>query len=718
MPDNNLAAPSTDLRAFLNILHRRLWIVAAFFVVLVTLVTVATVVQDPVYRATATLLIDKESARVLSFRDVVTLGAESHEYREYYETQLKILRSVSLAEKVVGMLGTPPEPSVPSSRQTHAAGFCPPGTQAAQGPRRVNASPPTPPEHADALLKRIMVDPERNSRLVRVSAESQSPERAAHIANTWVRAYVTENLARKIRAAEGASEWILVELDQLKERLEASERQLDVYKKKTGIISLERNQDIVVRRLAELNTALTDAETELFSAESLYRQVTALETDSTLAESLSLVRDNLLIQELKRDTARVRAEFNRTAAKLRPEHPEMVRLASQLEEMENVIQHEVSRIADSLRSEYKAAQDRVASLREALADQTRKVQELNEKSIEYRILSREAKTNNRLYNTLLTRLKEVKLSAGMHENNVSVLDSARPPDAPVRPKKMLNILLACMAGLTVGVGLAFVTEHLDTSIKTAEDVHALVDTPLLGNVPTIRLRGTAEKDQVALKERHSGAGEAYRNLRTNLRFLSPDRPLKTILVTSTSPQEGKTLTACNLGISLALAGNRTLLVDADLRRPSMHRTFNVDNSRSLTKFLVNGTLFDPLVQETGVENLSVVPSGKHPPNPAELLDSDRMREFLAEAATHFDYVLVDSPPLLGLSDSIILSSMVDGAIQVIRSGKTTSAACCQAHQMLYNAGANVLGTVLNDINVQKNGYYYYYSHKYYTSPEA
>ena len=702
------------LKNYLEIIRRRRWIVVAFFVILVTTVALGTLRQTPTYRATAVVLIEKESPQALSFKDVITLG-EQYDYKDYYETQLKIIKSRSIGEKVVAKLGLSEKVNTEDSSSALVSTVK--GWVGGPLNRQKGKRTSEPIDYVEKFLSTIGIEPIRNSRLVKIISEGPSPEEVARAVNTLAEVYVQENLTRKIRASQDASDWIYKELEVLKKKVEESERALEQYKKETAIISLEKSQDIVIQKLAELNTAFTEVQIETMRAEVLYEKVKQASSQGKLMETISEVAENRLIHDLKVEYAQLESSYNKLSNVYKPEHPEMIRLKFQMEQMKRSINTEIEKVMQTVVMEYEVAKSRQESLRKAMEEHKKKVQDLNEKAIQYRILSREAETNQKMYNTLLERLKEVKLSSGTKENNIMLLDRAEVPTLPFKPSLKVNLLVAVLVGMVAGTGLAFFTEYVDTAVKGPEEIKEEMQLPLLATIPNISGRKDIEKAKIALQKRRSNVSEAYRNLRTSLRFLSPDKVLKNILVTSAAPQEGKTLTLTNLGIALAQAGSKVLLVDGDLRRPALGKVFALDRSMGLTNFLVGESDSDlkSIIQTTEVDNLNVVTAGKLPPNPSELLDSQKMREFFECAGKLFDVVLYDSPPLAGMSDSIILANLMDGVIQVVRSGKTPKDLVLMGKEILTNANVQVIGVVLNDVNVYTGGYYYHYHyyHNYY-----
>ena len=711
----NFPEEGLHLKQYLEIIRRRVWIIITFFVVTVTVVVFGTFRQTPIYKATTTVLIDRESPRVLSFKDVAPLG-EERDYAQYYQTQLMIIKSRYIAEKAIEKLGLKNRYS-PLENDTYIDEASSSGLFSSIKKwvvqlleKEKEGSSAKPVEDSTKFLETLMAEPVRNSRLVAISVESYSPEEAAEVVNTVAEVYVEENLTRKIMASEGAITWINEELKRVKERVEESEKSLERYKKQTGILSLEKSHDIVVKKLTELNSAFTQVQLARIRTEEEYVKIEESAKKGIPLESISPIRDDELIQNLQSQYAKLKTEFNKLSETYKSEHPKMVQIRSQINQVEKDIDLETKKIIKNLKTKYERVKSEEKSLESILEKQKRDVQKLNDKAIQYNILSRESAASNKMYNILLEREKEIALSSTTKENNITILDVAKVPQNPIRPRKGMNLFLAVIVGLVLGTGLAFSVDYMDNTIRTAEDIKAAIKLPLLASIPNIRTKIITEKNKIVLKEKMSPASEAYRTLRTNLRFLSPDQPLKSILVTSSAPQEGKSITLCNLGITLAQTGNKVLLIDSDFRHLSLHKIFNLQKSLGLTAFLTKKAEIESIIQKTEIENLSIICGGKTPPNPSELLDSQKMKGFVEEAKSHFDIILYDSPPLVGISDAAILAGLVDGVIQIVRSGKTPRDLALLGKEILTNAGVKTIGIVLNDVNIHSGNYYYYYYH--------
>ncbi|MCX5641815.1 MAG: polysaccharide biosynthesis tyrosine autokinase, partial [Candidatus Omnitrophica bacterium] len=669
-----------QLTDYLHVIRRRKWILITFFAVTVGLVSLGSLRQTPIYRANASILIEKESPQTIKTQEVVTLGEEG-DYVKYYNTQIKILQSRYIAEKALARMGGP-EIIFPELVKKKEALTTPPvkapvadfqatDSQTADSPAVEKPATIDSSEYANRLVSLLTVELVRDSRLVKLSADHPDPTLSALIANTVARVFVEENLSRKLRATGEAQVWLLQQSQDAEGRLQASENVLENYRRSTGMVSLEQSQDIVVERLKELSTAYTVAQNERIQALSAYNQLKNLPRDDLNAlESLSAVVNNTLIQDLKRDYINLESQYQKLLDKYTPKHPEMVRLSAQINSLKGKIFSEIDKIAQKYRMDYEASLEKEKELKEQLTQQEKGALGLSGKAVNYNILKRTADTNRELYQMLLTRAKETGLTEEIKGNNISVLDQAQIPIKPIRPRTGLNILLAVMVGLVGGSGLAFFAEYMDKSIKTISEIKEELQIPLLGTVPNIKLRDNIQRDTVVLQKHiHHGGTESFRMLRTNLLLTSPDKPLKSILITSSGAGEGKTLVASNLGIIFSQTGSRVLIIDADFRKPQMHKIFNLYGKKGLSEHLVSDASLEEVIQTTQVENLFLVTCGKIPPNPAELLSSKKMLEFSRLIRDRFDYILYDSPPISSVADAIILSaSVVDGTVLVVRAG--------------------------------------------------
>ena len=724
------------LKDYLRIIKKRQWVIITFFVVVVVSVTISSFLQKPVYKATARMQIDRDTPNVLSFQEVLSLdGADI----DYYQTQYTILKSRTLAKKVLEELGLlqqalQAEPSSGFSIRGMISGTLTllglrePLSEEAQ--LRIREQ-----QTIDRFINQtIRIEPIKGSRLVDVSAFSTDPSLAAKIANTLVATYIRQNLETKLLASQDAVGWLEGQLEDAQAKVADSEASLLAYKEEHGIISFEDRQNIVMQKLSELNTAVNNARIKRIAVEMQYKQVqdylVTAETDSAAAameklESLSQVINNPLIQKLKVELSSLESELSELLKKFRSKHPNVIAIKSQIASVRERINGEVKQIITSFRNDYELALAQEQEMMAALEEQKREALELNQKAIAYSVLEREAESNKRVYDTLLQRTKETSVTEQLETSNIHVIDRAEIPNYPVAPRKKLNIFLAMVVGLTLGVALSFFFEYIDNSIKTPDDIKHYLNIPFLGFIPKVAYSNG--KTSVSRRERHpadtvvaldpkSTVSEAYRSLRTNVMFSSLERG-PVMLITSAGPAEGKSITVANLAITMAQSGSRTLIIDCDLRKPRMHRIFNIPGNRGgFTEMIANlgsnGTRVT--VKRTKIPNLDIIPCGKIPPNPSELLSSERTKLLIDALSKKYDKILIDSPPINVVTDPVILSQIVGGVIIVIRAGETGRDVIRRARDQILNVNANLIGGVLNSVDMQKDSYYYYsYYHNYY-----
>ena len=734
--------PAADLLSYWRILRKRRWTLASILVVLLVVVLVGTLKQKPVYRAKALLEIEREGPNILTVQELFQIESASD---TYLETQYRILESESLARRVVDQL-----------RLDQLAEFSRPGFRLRGGKRETPASPQTfavgaagvardPVAYQNALetfSRRLAVAPIKRSRLVGVSFESEDPALAARVVNTLAANYVEQNFERRWEATQKASEWLSEQLLEIKANLEKSEEQLQAYARQNGLLFLENEagqpENIVNERLLQLQAELTRAQAERIAKESLYRLTQAGEYGA-----LPGIFENKLMQDLTVQLAELRRQHAQAATTFSPDYPTVKQLQNQIDEIERLLAQERARAAERLANDYQAAMRRETLLRRAFADQQAQAGRVAEKSVQYNILKREVDTNKQLYEGLLQRLKEAGMSAGMKASHVRVVDPAQPPDKAAKPSLALNLLLALVLGLGLGLAAVFLQEHFDNSLKTSEDVERFLHLPVLALIPSLeslngrrRAYGLPTPKRLASRsvvpaaaplwhlvsgngEGSTKLGEAFRSLRTSVLLSTPEQAPRLLLTSSAQPGEGKTTVTLNLAISLAQLGERVLLVDADLRRPCIHKAFKMAGGRGLVSYLTGQQEWEAVVHPSPVENLDLVICGPIPPNPAELLSSERLRAFLRQALQRYHFVLLDSPPLLHVADARILAALVEGVVLVVQGGTTPRELVQRAYVYARDVGANVIGAVLNNLDIRSDDYYYgrYYRYDYYGTGE-
>jgi len=706
------------LRDYLHVLMRRKWTAITFLVITVTTVLIGTFLMTPVYRSTATIKIDKENPNVLQFKDVIEVERAAD---DYYQTQYKILKSRNLAKRVIRQmkLDQNPEFGGAAAGAQKASAAAP---VAAENIDRRNAEEGIDPGIVNRFLSRLNVEPQQKSMLVKVSFDSYSPVMSANIANAVAKSYIDFNIESKFDATQQAREWLEKQLEEMKARVERAEEALNKYAAQNGIIFLTEGthgskdssdgKSMITQKLSELSTQLVQATSDRISKEAMYREV-----EKGDAESISTALNNPLIQAMKKDYATAEAEYSQLSRVYKPDYPRMVRLREQINQIKTRISAETAKTVSGIKRDYDAAVKRENYLKSTLDKYKTEALTLNEKMVQYQILKREAETNRELYNGLLQRLKETGISASLTSSNIQVLDRAETPRSPHKPKKTLNLLIALITGLFGGVGLAFFVEYLDNTVKHPDDVEKGIALPSLGIVPNVTENvDSSTRPMITHEDGKSTLSEAYRAIGTYIQFSSAVKPPKSMLITSARKGEGKTTTAVNTAITMAHSYGKGLIIDADMRNPQLHKIFDVDPLNGLSSFLTGNIEFgDGLIKRTKVENLDIIPAGIIPPNPSELLSSYRMRDLINGLFTLYSFVVIDSPPLLGLSDSIILSTLTDGVIVVVRSGNTPRDLVVQTKKLLYGVNARILGVVLNGIKESdlRYGSYSYYSSYYY-----
>jgi capsular exopolysaccharide synthesis family protein len=565
----------------------------------------------------------------------------------------------------------------------------------------------------DAYLDRLRVTPVRNSRLVDVAFVTPDAQLSARIVNEHAAAYIDQNLEFKFLASKEAADWLAARMKEQRDAVEKSEEALQRYREQTGAVALEDRQNIVIQRLTELNAAVTRARTDRIEKEAVYDQVRNLQADSAAIDTVPQILGNAFIQQQKAELANLQRQRAQMAEKLGAKHPDMVKLATAIETTQKRIEAEIQKVVLALRNDYEAALSNERALQAALNQQRQEAQELNRAAIQYGQLERDAEANRQLFQGLLQRTRETDISADLKTNNIRVVDAAEPPLEPSSPNRRTNLLLGLVGGLMLGIGLAFFFEYVDARIKSPEEIKGHLGLPCLGIVPAIRLE-PGQSDPLLSSATPHVFVEAIKSVRTNLLFSSAEETAKAVVVTSTGPGEGKTVVAVNLAIALAQAGQRVLLMDCDMRRPRVHALIGSAQEPGLSNVMVGNAKATEAVQKTSVPNLWVLPSGKHPPNPAELLGSKRFREFMKNLSEHFDWIVLDSPPVMAVTDAVVVSHFAHGVVYVVGAEMTTRQAAKQALDQLEATKVAFFGAVLNKVDLQKNAFYYqqYYRREY------
>src|ERR1017187_5874701 len=714
-----LAEEESPLLHYWRILRKRRWAVVATLAIVFALSVIATLRTTRLYQATSKIAIFPETPHALGLKGIEDSSTD-YEYEVALETQAAILRSDALAMKVIEAVHLDQDPKFTGA--THPQ---------AEDSIRISSMQPDPARAAGmlgAFRGGLSVQTIPNSRLVQISYTHPDPRLATEIVNALVRTFIEENFKTKYESVTQTSEWLSTELADLQLKVQTSEEKLVRYQKDHSILGVDEKQNIVTAKLDELNKVLTGAQTDRIQKESTYRLAAA----GGLAAFAKMSREGTssMLETLRAKEADLSTQHALATTQFGSGYPKVVELNNQLKQVRTEIAAEETRSQQETRDEYLVALQRENLLTTAFEQQKQEANQLNQSAIEYSVLKRDAEGNRQLYQDLLQRLKEASVSAGLRSSNIRVVDVARTPTYPIKPNVPRNLELGLLLGLACGIGLAFLRESLDTSIRNMEELSAISTLPALGTIPLqlssngyVRKRlktmaAETEKSElpalVTYTRPKSEAAEAYRALRTSILLSSFGAPPKVILVTSALPQEGKTTISANSALVLAQRGSRVLLIDADLRRPGIDKLFGF-RSRGGLSTLISGVdkIEDVVVPATQVPNLWILPAGPTPPQPVELLGSTVMKDPLARWRDEFDHIIIDTPPCLSVTDAVVLSLEADRVILVARSGKTTKTALRRACLLLLQVNTRVMGIVLNGLDLRSgDDYYGRYKHYY------
>jgi succinoglycan biosynthesis transport protein ExoP len=723
------------LQECFRLLRKHLRFIVLCFVGSLLITAVIMLLTPPTYTGKTMLLIERTTPQVLDFREVLADQRDSDAY-DSYKTQFEILKSRTLAARVIREQYLDEDPIFASVGQDKGffVGFWTQVKGWMEGVTRVLTTPSDPVSDGqseqgtnliDSYLGLLDIQPVQRTQLVTIAFATSSPELSARLANAHAQAYIRRGVELRTRTNEEAQRFLEDKLVELKARVEKSEAALNVYRRQKDIISLDDKENIVVERLADVNRRLTEAESARIALEG---QVRLIRNGSYAL--LPTVTNNTLIQSLTAESARLEADYAQLAARFKPGYPQLDQLRAQLNETKRQLRQEIQRTAAGIESAYQAAEATEKQLRTIMEEQKIAALRLKDASVDYAILAREVDTNRQLYDSVLARMKETGVAAELRTSNVSIIDQAEPSWFPSKPKITLNLLLGAFIGLTGGVAFAFLREYLDHTLKTADEAQHYLELPNLASVPNFlridwqralprggptmiphpprHLPAIAKRGLVLSRLPLQAVTEAYRALRTAVLLSRAEEPPRLILFTSVTHGEGKTATVVNTAIVFAHMGVRVLVIDADLRRPQCHRLFGSPGGAGLTEILTGLRVAEELIQSTYIANLSFLSSGSRPPNPADLLGSRKMRDTLACLQEQYDYILIDTPPVLPVSDAVLLSTMVDGVVLVVNARNTPKQLVREGCARLRYARAKILGTVLNRVDMRDGPYASYY----------
>jgi succinoglycan biosynthesis transport protein ExoP len=726
-----LPGHDSPLREYLRVLIKRKWLVFSCLAIIFGVVALATMRSTRIYDAFGSIAINKTDPTILNFKESANGGGSDYYDPTDIDTEVRILKSDLLALQVIKQLNLDKQPEfggadpAPSDSLTLTTDALQPDS-----------------EKTSTLLAgfkgglRVTLVP--NTRIIEIHYRSADKNLAANVVNTLINTYIEQNFKTRFESTMQASDWLSKQMVDLEMKVQTSQEKLVQYQKQHEILGIDEKQNITTSKLDELNKELTAAESDRMGKESIYRLVQSGDPDTAAAAATTAGSGTLgLMERMREQQADLKIQVAQLSTQFGTSYPKVVQLNTQLKEVDAQLQTEMTKVVSRVRSGYLAALQHETMLRQALDNQKQEANKLNESAIEYSLLKRDVESYRTLYEGLMEKLKEAGVTAGLRSNNIRSVDKARVPTYPSEPNVPRNLTFALALGLSTGIGLAFLLEGIDNTVRTPEQAQAISALPSLGMIPlgsrgsieaaAKRLTVASSREAVELVTQsrpQSQMAESYRALRTSLLLTSLGGPPKVILITSALPQEGKTTTSINTAIVLAQKGTRVLLIDADLRRPSIHKTLGMGPKTGLSNVLTgNATLQQAVVRSSILPTLFVLTAGTPPPNPAELLASSNMRDILAELREQYDHIIVDTPPTLSVTDAVVMSTRADAVVLVIRSGQTTKQALRRARDLLLQVNARVAGVLLNAVDLTSPDYYYYYEyqgkygHRYYQEDE-
>lgn len=755
---NNSPESEIHIRDYWYSVRKRLWLVLAITFLLTALITIYMARSPDIYQAEARVQVDLEAPNpALGSQKSSSIVFNSND-PAYFNTQLQILTSPSLLRRVVKSLDLEhnqeflhPRAGTQSSTWQSLIGIVGLGKDKGivpqtskltiQSPAKLSSPSDDMDEvnklapYVDMLQRTLTVKQIEETRLIEVRCNHSDPQIAAKVVNTIGDIFVLFNLEKKTETNTSTGDYLQKRIAELQGQIRSGEEQLMNYAKNNQILSLDPNQNIVVERLSGLNRQMLEAENDRKLAEAAYRAALA----PGAAESLS-AETAKQANDIDEKLAELRARKSELLVENTEEWPEVKEINQKIAALEKQTQENRSRavnvVKTNLETRYKQAVAREESLRAAFNQQKSETVTQNEASINYRILQQEIETNKQLLDGLLQRSKENDVVVAGTPNNIHVADYAPVPKAPIGPKRLRAMSLGFLFSLGFGIGLALFIEYLDNTVRSTDDVEKLLNLPALAVVPAL---GSARRHMLSstsiIKQRnsnehlspelligmdnHSAIAEVYRQLRTSVLLSTAGRAPKSLLVTSSIPAEGKTTTAVNTAVSLAQTNSSVLVIDADMRRPRMHKIFGVSNNRGLSSYLssqMNEAELLSLIQQDNETGLYLLTAGPIPPNPAELLGSDQMRQLIKTVENTFSHIVIDSPPTASFTDAVLISSLVDGVLLVVHGNKTAREVVMRSRRILQDVGARIFGVVLNRVNPNHQSYYYYnhYYGKYYS----
>jgi capsular exopolysaccharide synthesis family protein len=744
------------VRRMWRAIRKRKWMIAVLAIITTSIVTVEMFRTKSIYQAAATVEIGKENRTLVKSGDVVIQTDESDDM--YYvatamKTKVRQLESRLLLEDVVaaGNLDQNPRLLDVNGKKTIWEALKTMGSKVQGGerydPQRVSVNPSLSlaagsgerseeesarlAPYVDVLESNLSAEPLPDTRMLVVSFAHTDPVVAATVANAVSRVFINYSFENKTEKYRDASEWLTRSTRELEAKVQEAEQELASYSRANNIFSTDGKETLTAEKLSRLHDQATRAETDRILKESLYQEVKAGRV-AQLPEAFSDPK----ISALQTKLGELTVNASELDVKYGPKNQRVVEVQQQIAAIQRQIEDSRKNLEEKLKADYERSVRDEGSLKAALERAKGEAVQQNQATIQLNILQQKVTTAKDLYTQFLQKTSQAKIESAQQHNNLRLVDPARVPGAPISPNRLRTIMIGLLVSLLAGAVLALLLEYLDNTVKSVEDVARYAQLPALSVIPSIRgskspllISNANANDRSAagpVAQDHEGRGlaplgkgsavaEAYRVLRTSVLLSTAGNPPKTILITSAQPGEGKTTTAINTATSLAQLGGSVLLIDCDLRKPSVHKALGLDKAEGLSTYLSRKVEVESLIHPLPVANLSLLQAGPVPPNAAELISSARMKELLSGLGEKYDHIVIDSPPLINVTDPVILSTMVDGVVLVVQGGRSTREVVRRARIELATANAKVFGVVLNNVNLKREGYNDYYYDRYYSS---
>lgn len=766
--------PLARLREWQRIIYRHKWLILSFILIALPLATIQAYRAKPIYQATTTIEVRPETSSLSKTGDVLIVGSNDNTKAEIVIIRsqpvirqtianlnldknprfLDVTTKRSVLEALMSLKGAQPErekklAQETAKRTTDNAGA---GGMKTAGPEHDGPLADHAEIHPDAdaerkrlgpyiqtLLDNLNVEGVRDTRLIRISFKHTDPDIAADVANGVADNFMRYNFQGKTERFMSASKWLDDSTRKLRAQVEMAEQKLVTYSKENNIISLEGKENLTAEKMTKLHEQVMRAEFDRIVKQSLYDEVKE-GRGAQLPESFADPKT----ADLRKKLNELAVEASQLSVKFGAKNPKLQEVQKQMATLQDQIKGSQSMLEDRLKGDYERAVRDEANLKNGLEVAKGEAVQQNQASIQYSVLRQDLETAKALYTDFLNKTSQADIQRAEQFNNVRSIEAAETPGGPIGPNRSQTILLAFVVSLGLGVGLAYLMENMNTTVRTVDDVNRFTQLPVLGVIPvltdalpsgkrngirSIELRAAAMKDvndsfellgDVSDKpvladsmKVFSAAAEAYRMLRTSILLSTAGHPPKTLMVTSGQPGDGKTTTVFNIALALTQLKAEVLVIDCDMRKPRIHKMLQLQKGEGLSTLLASGGDPDKFINRTPVRGLSVLPCGYVPPNPSELISSGSMKELLRSLSERFDYVIIDAPPMISVSDPIILSTLVDGVILVVKSGDSKGESVRRACQDLSTVGARVLGVALNNLNIRKDGYDYYRNYRQY-----